>query len=298
MGNPILLSRRERDVVHLLLEGKSNKQIAVEMEVTESTVEFHLTNLHSKLCVGSRAEAILRLTQLGKTPGDLSGILSVEPEIPVPGDSGKSLVAASSLLTNNGFQVEQRMKPMHETNRKKRSWLTWVILPAAAAILLVLAAVLVTTLGAPKAWSKYERECEYPDDSTIGQTIARSNASGLNVHGQFGAINAEPWSALPGSVTYRNISTPDVDQFYLKIRYSKNSPSSAAILVYLDEEKDPRAVFTPKDQKDWDRFASSEAIFLGSVGSGLHALRLETEGQTYGVADLDKFILSAGPPTS
>ena len=40
-------SKRERDVVGLLLEGKSNKQIAFILEIAETTVEFHLRNVVS-----------------------------------------------------------------------------------------------------------------------------------------------------------------------------------------------------------------------------------------------------------
>jgi len=55
------LSKRERDVVDLLLQGKSNKQIAVILDIAETTVEFHLRNIYAKLQVSSRAEAILKL---------------------------------------------------------------------------------------------------------------------------------------------------------------------------------------------------------------------------------------------
>ena len=55
------LTNRERDVVDLLLEGKSNKAIALALHVTESTVEFHLKNIYNKFEVGSRAELILKL---------------------------------------------------------------------------------------------------------------------------------------------------------------------------------------------------------------------------------------------
>src|SRR5687768_13268042 len=60
------LSKREREVVELLLQGKSNKQIALGLGIAESTVEFHLKNVYAKLKVSSRAEAILKL---GKSTG-------------------------------------------------------------------------------------------------------------------------------------------------------------------------------------------------------------------------------------
>jgi DNA-binding CsgD family transcriptional regulator len=55
------LSNREREVVKLLLEGKSNKQIALSLHITDNTVEFHLKNIYSKVQVGSRTELIIKL---------------------------------------------------------------------------------------------------------------------------------------------------------------------------------------------------------------------------------------------
>lgn len=55
------LSNRERDVVQLLLEGKSNKQIAYALNISVSTVEFHLKNIYGKYQVNSRTELILLL---------------------------------------------------------------------------------------------------------------------------------------------------------------------------------------------------------------------------------------------
>jgi len=55
------LSQRERQVVELLLQGKSNKQIALSLHITQSTVEFHLKNIYAKCQVRSRTELILKL---------------------------------------------------------------------------------------------------------------------------------------------------------------------------------------------------------------------------------------------
>ena len=48
------LSNRERETLQLLLEGKSNKLIALDMKVSERTIEFHLKNIYSKFQVNSR----------------------------------------------------------------------------------------------------------------------------------------------------------------------------------------------------------------------------------------------------
>lgn len=55
------LSKRERETIQLLLEGKSNKLIALDMKVSERTVEFHLKNIYAKFQVNSRMELVLKL---------------------------------------------------------------------------------------------------------------------------------------------------------------------------------------------------------------------------------------------
>ena len=42
------LSRREKEVVEMLLLGRSNKQIALALGVSQRTVEFHLNNVYAK----------------------------------------------------------------------------------------------------------------------------------------------------------------------------------------------------------------------------------------------------------
>ena len=56
-------SERERQVIALLLHGKSNKEMALSLGVTHRTVEFHLSNIYRKLGVNSRTEAALRLSE-------------------------------------------------------------------------------------------------------------------------------------------------------------------------------------------------------------------------------------------
>jgi photosystem II stability/assembly factor-like uncharacterized protein len=147
----------------------------------------------------------------------------------------------------------------------------------------------------PVPWT-YEKECEYADEGTVGQSIQRSNASGLMVYGQFGTTGYSPWSAQPGYVEYKNIDIPAIDNLYLKFRYSKYSSPTVPILIYIDDEPTPRATFYPIDQGSWNGFIWSEPISLGSIGSGVHSIKLYTDGQQYGIADLDEFILLTNPP--
>ncbi len=61
MTQPNPLSKREQEVVKLLLQGKSNKMIAATLHISERTVEFHLKNIYAKFQVGSRMELALKL---------------------------------------------------------------------------------------------------------------------------------------------------------------------------------------------------------------------------------------------
>jgi len=58
------LTPRESEVLILLLEGRSNKEIATELVVAVKTVEFHVSRIFSKLGVRSRIAAISSATEV------------------------------------------------------------------------------------------------------------------------------------------------------------------------------------------------------------------------------------------
>ena len=63
MGDQSQFSEREEQVIKLLTQGKSNKQIALALDIALRTVEFHLSNIYAKLGVNSRTEAALKLSE-------------------------------------------------------------------------------------------------------------------------------------------------------------------------------------------------------------------------------------------
>jgi len=54
------LTRRERELMDLLVRGLSNARIADELVLTEKTVKNHLNHVYAKLGVSHRAEAVAR----------------------------------------------------------------------------------------------------------------------------------------------------------------------------------------------------------------------------------------------
>ena len=59
------LTARERDVLRLVAQGRSNKQIAVALTISERTVNTHLVHIFAKLDVSSRAAATAAALRLG-----------------------------------------------------------------------------------------------------------------------------------------------------------------------------------------------------------------------------------------
>lgn len=59
------ISSRELEVLELLAAGRSNKEIAMKLEVSPNTVKTHVAKLFEKLEVSRRTEAIARARELG-----------------------------------------------------------------------------------------------------------------------------------------------------------------------------------------------------------------------------------------
>lgn len=59
------LSERERDVLRLMAQGKSNQDVAEALHIAENTVKYHVNNILSKLAVGDRTQAVLLALKRG-----------------------------------------------------------------------------------------------------------------------------------------------------------------------------------------------------------------------------------------
>jgi len=68
------LTDRELEVLTLTGRGLTNKVIAVQLGISERTVQNHLANIFSKLQAENRTEAVMRAVSLGLIHSDIAGM--------------------------------------------------------------------------------------------------------------------------------------------------------------------------------------------------------------------------------
>ena len=80
-GAKVKLSVREDQIVRLLLVGRTNKEIAQRLQISEKTVKHYMTLLMQKLQARNRVEVVLAAQELGdyvsdRDPGKQAGFLN------------------------------------------------------------------------------------------------------------------------------------------------------------------------------------------------------------------------------
>lgn len=105
MTNSDQFSPRELDVIHLLMRGKSNKEIALALGIANRTVEAHLSSIYSKINVTSRTEAVIRLSEIysRETTKNTRGLLKGNPQLKTGGER-------NILLSRTGYYVSRKRK--------------------------------------------------------------------------------------------------------------------------------------------------------------------------------------------
>ena len=62
----VMLSIREQQIVRLLMNGKTNKEIAIAIKISEKTVKHYMTALMQKLQVRNRLEVVIAAQRFGE----------------------------------------------------------------------------------------------------------------------------------------------------------------------------------------------------------------------------------------
>jgi DNA-binding CsgD family transcriptional regulator/N-acetylneuraminic acid mutarotase len=167
-------SRREEAVIGLLFEGKSNKMIAAALGISSSTVEYHLTRIYAKLGVSSRSEAVIRLAQLGKTPGFGTGGETSIQVIPREDDSGESPVARFENHANNKSELNPPVQAIPAMPAKTNRLPGKYRLPIIVGIITVMVALAVLFLLVVMSGVKVKvRQGFYLPTTLAGHTLTR-----------------------------------------------------------------------------------------------------------------------------
>jgi len=86
------LTNRQRELLHLLRDGKDNQTIAQMMGLSVKTVENHLTRLYRQINVASRLEAVTYVMRWPQVLGLSSQPVSVMPEVPQSTDHATTIL--------------------------------------------------------------------------------------------------------------------------------------------------------------------------------------------------------------
>ena len=77
-GPPVeALTEREMEVLTLAARGYTNKAIAVQLNISDRTVQGHLAHIFNKLQASSRTEAVMRAVSLGWIAQDIASDIPV-----------------------------------------------------------------------------------------------------------------------------------------------------------------------------------------------------------------------------
>jgi len=73
------LSRREREVLALIAEGRTNREIGERLFISQKTVGVHVGNILAKLGASGRVEAAMVAIRLELVPTPLAGRPALAP---------------------------------------------------------------------------------------------------------------------------------------------------------------------------------------------------------------------------
>ncbi len=65
VSEAIGLTKRQRDILALMMQGKNNKTICRMLRLSQSTVKTHISKIFKKLKVSSRTEAVVAINNMG-----------------------------------------------------------------------------------------------------------------------------------------------------------------------------------------------------------------------------------------
>jgi DNA-binding CsgD family transcriptional regulator len=93
------LSPRQREILALVAAGRTSKEIAGQLGISESTVNWHIANVFARLGASSRAEAVaMAMREDAQLPDDPTTSAERPPRPPLPTSSVAIAVALTLVL--------------------------------------------------------------------------------------------------------------------------------------------------------------------------------------------------------
>jgi DNA-binding NarL/FixJ family response regulator len=100
------LTPRQSEIMFMLVEGKSNKEIAREIKVLEGTVKLHVRVILHKLGVRNRTEAVLAAARSGYLPKGLQ-----RTTVDAQALALKPPLLGAGTMTSAGSVIEEAASP-------------------------------------------------------------------------------------------------------------------------------------------------------------------------------------------
>ena len=74
-------SVREEQIVRLLLRGKTNKEIAIALKISEKTVKNYMTILMNKLHARNRLEVVIAAQKFSELEDSVGAVADIRPQL-------------------------------------------------------------------------------------------------------------------------------------------------------------------------------------------------------------------------
>jgi class 3 adenylate cyclase len=119
--DPYGLSSREREVLELLVDGRTNREIGQLLFISEKTASVHVTHILDKMGAANRVEAASMATRLGLEPAE-SGVATVPERASAHGRYAflfTDIVRSTALIEAIGDDAWTELRSWHDATLRR-----------------------------------------------------------------------------------------------------------------------------------------------------------------------------------